>query len=282
MRRIDVNKELAKIHVNAVVKRIEQTYNKDEILAKIYKIGMNSIQDFLMADIKTMHNWVLNCSDDLQITEFKRIYSQYFSNGVSNYVYDDYNAYKFLELIDIAVCPYCDDERLDIVTIEDKEKRTSEIDHFYPKTKYPALAMCFYNLVPSGQICNSFKLQQIIRANPYDERIEEKTFLYPDIPLGISLESVSPADCKIQFHPQGEMKSNVELLGLEERYKSYAPEAHRLLLNLQRYNDEKIQELIRMGLGTREDIISTVFGPQDPEEKKHTLRQKMLKDLTGY
>lgn len=282
MRRIDVNEKLAKIHVDAVVKRIEQTYNKDKILAKIHKIGMNSIQDFLMADIKTMHYWVSNCSDDLQITEFKRIYSQYFSNGVSNYVYDDYNAYKFLKLIDIAVCPYCDDERLDIVTIEDKEKRTSEIDHFYPKTKYPALAMCFYNLVPSGQICNSFKLQQIIRANPYDERIEEKTFLYPDIPLGISLESVSPADCKIQFHPQGEMKSNVELLGLEERYKSYAPEAHRLLLNLQRYNDEKIQELIRMGMGTREDIISTVFGPQDPEEKKHTLRQKMLKDLTGY
>ena len=282
MRRIDINKKLAKIHVNAVVKRIEQTYNKDKILAKIHKIGMNSIQDFLMADIKTMHNWVSNCSDDLQITEFKRIYSQYFSNGVSNYVYDDYNAYKFLELIDIAVCPYCDDEHLDIVTIEDKEKRTSEIDHFYPKTKYPALAMCFYNLVPSGQICNSIKLEQIIGANPYDERIEKKTFLYPDIPLGVSMESVSPADCKIQFHPQGEMKSNVELLGLEERYKSYAPEAHRLLLNLQRYNDEKIQELIRMGLGTREDIISTVFGPQDPEEKKHTLRQKMLKDLTGY
>ena len=99
MRRIDVNEELAKIHVNAVVKRIEQTYNKDEILAKIHKIGMNSIQDFLMVDIKTMHNWVLKCPDDLQIPEFKRIYSQYFSNGVSNYVYDDYNAYQSVHKI---------------------------------------------------------------------------------------------------------------------------------------------------------------------------------------
>lgn len=37
-----------------------------------------------------------------------------------------------------------------------------------------------------------------------------------------------------------------------------------------------------MGFGTREEIISSNFGPQDLEEKKKTLRQKMLRDLTGY
>ena len=45
---------------------------------------------------------------------------------------------------------------------------------------------------------------------------------------------------------------------------------------------EKIQELVKMGFGTREEIISSNFGPQDLEEKKKTLRQKMLRDLTGY
>ena len=44
----------------------------------------------------------------------------------------------------------------------------------------------------------------------------------------------------------------------------------------------KIEELSKLGLGTKEDIISTVFGPQNKEEKRKALRQKMLRDLTGY
>ena len=30
----------------------------------------------------------------------------------------------------------------------------SELDHFYPKARVPYLAICLYNLVPSGSICN--------------------------------------------------------------------------------------------------------------------------------
>lgn len=69
---------------------------------------------------------------------------------------------------------------------------------------------------------------------------------------------------------------------LEQRYEKHAPEVYRLLKNAQNYTREKIQELVKMGFGTREEIISSNFGPQDLEEKKKTLRQKMLRDLTGY
>ena len=68
------------------------------------------------------------------------------------------------------------------------------------------------------------------------------------------MDQIDPNDCKVMFHAKDGMVQNVCKLGLEQRYERHAPEAHQKLKNLQDYN----------------------------EEKKKTLHQKMLKDLTGY
>lgn len=282
MIRISAPQELLTKHVDAVIKRIKIQGKELQILSEVQNLGLNDIEEFLSADIHTMRIWVQTCPEKLQFTQFKDVYSNFFSNGGNKFVHGDYNAYQFLEELGITVCPYCDDEYLDSFVIEDKHRRTSEVDHFFPKSKFPALAMCFYNLIPSGQGCNGLKKEQLLGMSPYESQIEEKTFLFPDIPLGVSMESLNPADCKVHFHAQDGMINNVASLGLEQRYAKHAPEVYRLLTNVQLYNEEKISELVRMGLGTREEIISTVFGPQETDEKKHALRQKMLRDLTGY
>lgn len=282
MIRIMPSQELADKHAEAVLNRLKKQGREDAVLAEIKNLGLTDIKDFIMADIHLLSEWVQSCPEKLQFTQLKDIYGNYFSNGAKKYVDGEYNAYQFLNEFDITVCPYCDDEYLDIVTIDEKQRRTSEVDHFFPKSKYPALAMCFYNLIPSGQNCNGLKLEQELGMNPYESQIEEKTYLYPDIPVGVLLDSISPAECKVQFHAQDGMIKNVDLLGLEQRYQRHAPEVYRLLRNLQLYSEEKIDELVRLGYGTREEIISSNFGPQNPEEKKNALRQKMLKDLTGY
>lgn len=102
------------------------------------------------------------------------------------------------------------------------------------------------------------------------------------IPIGTIIESITPAECIVRFHPKGGMERNIGVFGLEQRYERHAPEAHRLLLNRQNFTEEKNAELVKMGIGTRDDIISSVFGPQNPDVKKKTLRQKMLYDITGY
>ncbi|MGN0493616.1 MAG: hypothetical protein ACI4F7_08220 [Acutalibacteraceae bacterium] len=273
---------LAEQHADSVIAVIRRNYDENNIISEVKRLGVNSIKEFLTADVLTMRNWVEKCPEKLQFTQFRDIYNRYFSNGADKFVDGDYNAYKFLDSLGIAVCPYCDDEYIDTVVIKGKKKRTSEIDHFFPKGKYPALAMCFYNLVPSGQNCNGLKKENELGANPYEDDIESLTYLYPDIPVGISMEKLEPKDCKIMFHPLGRMRQNVNELGLQQRYERHSAEAHRLLKNLQNYSEEKIEELVRLGCGTREEIISSNFGPQDPEEKKKALRQKMLRDLTGY
>lgn len=283
MIRLVATREAAERHAQATLARVKMSYDEQSVLSSVQKLGAESIEDFLTADVAAMRKWTQESPEKLKFTCFAEIYFKYFSNGPENYVDGDYNAYSLIESLGITVCPYCDDEYLDIVNIGGKTKRTSEIDHFFPKSKYPALAMCFYNLIPSGQNCNGLKKEHEIGANPHEDDIELWTWLYPDIPVGETLEAMPPDECKVRFHPQNGMKHNVDMLALEQRYERHAPEVHRLLCALQNFSEEKIEELIRMGCyDTREQVISSVFGPQDPKEKKKSLRQKMLKDLTGY
>ena len=282
MIRLNSSPDLEKRHVEAVTNRIKKSFDEALILTDIQKLGANNIEDFLLADVDTLRTWVSNSPEFLQFTAFKDMYSRFFSNGVDRYVDGDYNAYTFIRGLGVYVCPYCDDEYIDIVERDGKDKRTSEVDHFFPKSKYPALAMCFYNLVPCGQVCNGLKMENELGSNPYELNIEMLTFIYPDLPIGIALSQIEPSVCVPKFHPRKGMIKNVELLTLEQRYSRHAPLAHRLLLNLQLYSSEKIDELVRMGYGSREHIISTMFGPQDATEKQRSLHQKMIRDMTEY
>jgi hypothetical protein len=70
-----------------------------------------------------------------------------------------YNAYRLAKKLDVNTCPYCN--RLYTFTVTKpnaaglKEHIRPEFDHFYSKSRYPFLALTFYNLVPCCHVCNS-------------------------------------------------------------------------------------------------------------------------------
>lgn len=277
--------EIASYHYEMLLERIKERGKLAVITDKVLKIsGVTDLRSFILADVKTMREWVQKEADRLKFKELKDIYSGYFSNGEDKYVFEDYNAFKLLELLDISVCPYCEDEKLDVVmNAVGKRRRTSEIDHFFDKGTYPALAMNFYNLIPSGQTCNGLKLQQAAGSNPYEADIEEKTFIYPDIPAGINIESLKEEDVMLSLHATGGMERNDEVFALTQRYQRMNHEAYRLLGNAQKYPPEKIKELVDMGIfASEEELIENLFGPVNVEVRKKSLHQKMLRDITGY
>ena len=55
---------------------------------------------------------------------------------------------------EIFLCPYC---QRNYVNIIEKDSLTikPDLDHFYPKAKYPFLAATLDNLIPACQVCNS-------------------------------------------------------------------------------------------------------------------------------
>ncbi|WP_170047333.1 hypothetical protein [Pseudomonas sp. WS 5071] len=67
-----------------------------------------------------------------------------------------WNAYKLCMTSKYTMCPYCQ-QSLAVTIYRDKKNKALRptLDHFYPKHKYPYLALSLYNLVPSCHPCNS-------------------------------------------------------------------------------------------------------------------------------
>lgn len=161
------------------------------------------LEKFILADVAALKKMTEN-EQALKFDQFLKLYKNRFCAGAKKYVDDvtQYNGYTFIKNLHITVCPYCDAEYLDVLESGEKGTvRTLEIDHYFPKKRYPGLAMCFYNLVPSGQGCNGIKLEQSLGMNPFETDIEAATKLYPDLPIGINMENVPVEDCTIRFHP---------------------------------------------------------------------------------
>lgn len=246
------------------------------------------LKSFLLADCETLACWVSNQADKLKFNHMKRLYLGGFSKSPNDYVdkAGTYNAYTLFKAMNIKVCPYCEHDFLDVVKVGHglQTKRTVEFDHFYPKgdNEYPGLAMCFYNLIPSCKPCNQLKMTKPVAANPYSHDIKNLTNLYPDIPIGVNLDSLSEVDCKVKINPLGAMIVNEETLALEQRYDNMTYTAYQLLKNKQKYDDEKLMELERLGLGNANQLKRALFGKPRNEAKGLELHTKMKYDLIGY
>ena len=289
-----------KAHANAIANyiRLKNNMYQQQLYDNIVKImpqgsdfetlkqadNWSWLSDFILADVATLKKMVMN-KDLLQFKEFKTIYSSKFCKGATVYVDEStkYNAYSLCENLNITVCPYCDEEYLDILKRDGKKTlRTLEIDHFYPKSEYPALAMCFFNLIPSGQNCNGIKKEELLGMNPYESDIEVCTHLYPDFPIGMNMEKITSSDCIIKFHPKQGMIQNVDKLRLEERYERHKGIARKYITNLQSYSDEKIEEFVKMGVfASKEIAYRDLFDIPLPDDTDQKLLTKLRRDIVG-
>lgn len=109
---------------------------------------------------------VLATLSDIFLKEYKYFYS-------SKY----WNAYIFLQELDVSICPYCCSQFIFLYNTDKKTRAT--LDHFFDKATYPFLAISIYNLVPACKVCNSdfkstkeFNLEE--NYSPYERRIVEK------------------------------------------------------------------------------------------------------------
>ena len=292
--------ELLTLHYEAVKSYVEHTMrevSKANFHSRVLALsGMEDVSDadevdvwlkrFILASPKQLEKWALEEKDKLSFAEMKSLYLNRFSNSPTTFVdpAGTYNAYTLFKKMEIKTCPYCEHEFIDIVLKEGRERRTMEFDHFYPKgdDEYPGLAMCFFNLIPSCKPCNQLKMTSPTEASPYDPLIEKMTWIYPDLELGVNMENVRVEDCKPLLHVTGGMVVNNRSLGLEQKYANLAPEVYRLLKNKQQFPEEKLEEMEKMGFGSKEVFRRAFFGAPKDEARWHELHTKMKFDLIGY
>ncbi|TMO85509.1 HNH endonuclease [Pseudoalteromonas ruthenica] len=143
----------------------------------------------------------------------------------------DYNAmakqfgYELSQLLDISVCPYCNQEDITTIHETDAEYRPA-FDHFYPKSKFPFLATTLSNLIPAGERCNErYKAQSAMLSheNPYNKSIsyEEPLFDFTTSAPSFYDKELQIKDVLVvvtDFNP--DLTNNLELFKIEAVYNN--------------------------------------------------------------
>ncbi|RXP53129.1 hypothetical protein EC396_10510 [Lutibacter sp. HS1-25] len=218
------------------------------------------------------------------ITKYGKLHS--ILNGIFNYTDSfskketKYSTYNLASNLDINTCVYCNRTYTKTVINPNKITRP-EFDHWFPKSKYPLLALSFYNLIPSCHICNSsvkgdeeFNLKD--HLHPYIDKIIDFQFSYDHKDYhNFTFKIVSAAGSKEE--------KTIEAFKLKKIYETHEDEIQDLRKIRDVYSDRYLQNLTTQfkGLTISEDeVYRLAFGVYKDENlfEKRPL-SKMKKDI---
>lgn len=151
-----------------------------------------------------------------------------------NSCYDNQSFSKldFINRIQVDTCPYCN--RSYIYSLDKQYKIKPQIDHFYPKSKYPFLGMSFYNLIPACQTCNSPEVKgetDPVAAgltNPYE--IDPNDFEFSWRPLRTDFLNRLADKKSIALELTKKIPGHNKIFKLEEMYKMHSDHVLELLI----------------------------------------------------
>ncbi|PLY08043.1 MAG: hypothetical protein C0625_03595 [Arcobacter sp.] len=208
---------------------------------------------------------------------------------------------EFAKEIGLTCCPYCNREYIFRIYDDKKnaELRTlAVLDHYYDKGKYPYLALSFYNLIPSCNICNSkFKTTVDFKENkhlhPYEDSFNEKarfTKFFNNVNSEnkkfdlLSKERISLALKPLNANDSA-TQNTIDTFRLETLYQEHKDIVLELIQKAQVYNESYIDELYQKYEGTlfknREDVLRHITSGymEDQDINKRPL-SKLIKDIS--
>lgn len=189
----------------------------------------------------------------------------------------------------VMTCPYCNRE----YAIPRKLRRGREVhpefDHFYPKSRYPYLALSLYNLVPSCHTCNHLKMEDRVDINPYFKSFDDEglRFTLVDMVTGEMVAGkmqdhwvFDPSNVEVKIENANE---NVNVFGLEDVYSGHTDVVADIVTKAQAYNESFYQSLVDSysGLGkTPAEIYRLIWGTyMDPLDYGLRPLSKFTKDV---
>lgn len=185
---------------------------------------------------------------------------------------------KVLISLNLSVCPYCN--RQYIFGTDNSRKVGAQFDHFYSKSKYPYLALSFYNLIPCCPTCNKAKGEDHIKINPYIEGFDNNGRLLIDSPLNCILKNT---DWDVIFDSNDKCKTNIQAFALDELYKKHKDYAYELVLKAVANQKEYFNALKSSfrELGISDELIDKILWGNYIEEDKLSKRplSKMTLDI---
>ncbi|MCL9804430.1 hypothetical protein NAT51_02785 [Flavobacterium amniphilum] len=238
--------------------------NNDLINQIILDFDQNEFEDYLKLNKDKRPK---NTKYHLKIKEIE---------GILNYSRIVGNDYFLADLLNQLTCIHCN--RNYIITVGSKNSKVTrpEYDHWFSKSKYPLLALSFYNLVPSCSSCNKKKsnknFQLKTHLNPYCMSDDEKNFRFSFKKKNFIDNNV---DLKIETSDNSsriKIENFFNEMNLKQIYDKHSNLELRDLLDLRyKYSENYIDLLIKTfgNILSKEEIYRMVFGIEIKEEDFH-------------
>lgn len=208
-----------------------------------------------------------------------------------NVFYDNWSKkrinYWITEKTELKVCPYCNIS----YTYSRGKTVTAQLDHFFPKSEYPILALCFYNLIPSCPTCNKIKLDDTEEmASPYKDDVFNGLRITWDYGKGYGQDKYSEKDSLITLEEMIEIRietfkndeqHNLTSMKINEAYQQHRDQASEIIKKAIIYTNPEAQKLIcdigaSVGI-TSEEVERFYLGNYLDE---NDLRQRPLSKMT--
>lgn len=148
---------------------------------------------------------------------------------------------EFFSSININVCPYCNRNFINSY----KNVSTYELDHFFPKSEYPLLAVSFENLIPVCPACNRRKKKELIDYSPYNKKYDIDSLLQFSYVLKNINYLSDKSSIAISINAKNIIiQKNIDVLELEKLYQTHI---------------DIVQECIKKGMVYSEEYISSLI-----------------------
>jgi hypothetical protein len=204
---------------------------------------------------------------------------------------DVWGAYQLTKSLDCNVCPYCNKNYIHTIQAVTGKSRP-ELDHYYPKSRLPFLALSLYNLIPSCHTCNSSYKGSIDFYNknhihPYKDNLTEMIEFIIDITNNDSSGDVIPAvdDFAINIEinttddtNKVKILNSIETFLIKEQYNLHKDIAREILQRIVYYNESRLIELNNF-FAEDEDKVEVL--ELHEETKKFVLGNYVENELLG-
>jgi len=229
--------------------------------------------------IKTATNKVdkENFEKELKTTEYYK-FCKYMNDRYEYFI--DKNGSWLSKELKVDTCPYCN--RQYTFTVNSKKKTRPQFDHFYPKSKYPYLALSFYNLVPCCPVCNHIKGEDEIDFHPYIKgfgndfqfSVNYWDYIFRNDEVKVLLKNKKNKKTR---------NRNIEIFALNELYTQHKDYVQEIIDKAHAYNDDYYNGIIETfsAIGkSSSEINCLIFGNYiDTVDHEKRPLSKLTKDI---
>lgn len=193
----------------------------------------------------------------------------FISHGYDNVKFDKH---EFIRRINIDTCPYCN--RNYVYYLSKKSEIKPQIDHFFPKTQFPFLALSFYNLIPSCQTCNGFGAKEekdpaiVNLINPYLLEHHNFRFTYKVNNINFLNPLLDKSSITVKFLHS--LQGHLDVFKLEELYAQHADHVLELVIKSKIAYSEEYRKYLSNYTGLKfsdAEIDRMILGNYSKEEE---------------